>query len=67
MTDQTGNDNLSVDSFRKDQCEIITSNDRLPNGHDSNKLCKDEVSSKQRKLILHFDNRNTLQVSFVIY
>jgi hypothetical protein len=39
----------------------------LSNGCEYTKITNNNNSSKRRKLILHFDNRNTLQVSLFSY
>lgn len=38
----------------------------LSNGFEYTKVANNNKSSKRRKLILHFDNRNTLQVSLFL-
>ena len=59
-------DNLSVDPLMKSQQkhnELSISKQKLSNGCECTKIINNNVSSEKRKLILHFDNRNTLQVS----
>jgi hypothetical protein len=57
MTDEKINNYLSI------------TNEQLSNGYEYKKITNnnDNTSSKRRKLILHFDNRNTLQVSLVLF
>jgi hypothetical protein len=47
----------------------VTIDEKSSNGHTLTKImstnnCYSNIPMKRRKLILHFDNRNTLQVSF---
>ncbi|CAF0934261.1 unnamed protein product [Adineta steineri] len=42
---------------------LSISTDKLPNGHEYTTLANNNTTSKRRKLILHFDNRNTLEVA----
>jgi hypothetical protein len=43
--------------------DLVITEEKLNNGCEYTKISNNNFSSKQRKLILHFDNRNTLQVS----
>jgi hypothetical protein len=42
---------------------LTVSEEKLSNGCKYTKFANNNTLSKRRKLILHFDNRNTLQVS----
>jgi len=54
------NDPNQIESIVKN---IKISNETLSNGYEYTKFENQKASPDQRKLILHFDNRNTLQVT----
>ena len=60
---------LSMNSSIKhsDSNDLVISKETLSNGCEYTKFTNKNPSSNRRKLILHFDNRNTLQVSGIIY
>jgi hypothetical protein len=68
MNDKINDDNnLSMTQSTKCQNDLSVSQETLSNGYEYTKIMNNNTLSKRRKLILHFDNRNTLQVSFSFY
>ncbi|CAF4426817.1 unnamed protein product [Rotaria sp. Silwood2] len=66
MHDEKNDENLLVDSSTKYQVnhnDLSISKGSFSNGYEYTKVTNKNVISKRRKLILHFDNRNTLQVA----
>ncbi|CAF3069432.1 unnamed protein product [Rotaria sp. Silwood2] len=66
MHDEKNDENLLVDSSTKYQVnhnDLSISKGSFSNGYEYTKITNKNVISKRRKLILHFDNRNTLQVA----
>jgi hypothetical protein len=55
---------MNQSTKRSDSNDLSISKEILSNGCEYTKIMNKNISSKRRKLILHFDNRNTLQVSF---
>jgi len=67
MNDKINDNNLSMTQSTErsnTQNDLSLSQETLSNGYEYTKIMNNNTLSKQRKLILHFDNRNTLQVSF---
>jgi hypothetical protein len=70
MNDGINDMNLSMNQSTKypnNQNELSVSQETLSNGYEYTKIMNHNQSSKRRKLILHFDNRNTLQVNFILF
>lgn len=63
MNDEQNDFNQSNNQIDRSFNDLTISNETLTNGYEYAKIEKQNASSKQRKLILHFDNRNTLQVA----
>jgi hypothetical protein len=67
MNDKINDNNLSMTQSTErsnTQNDLSISQETLSNGYEYTKIMNTNTLSKRRKLILHFDNRNTLQVSF---
>ncbi|UJR30935.1 hypothetical protein I4U23_018447 [Adineta vaga] len=56
-------DNLSMNQSKPRENDLVISTKLLSNGYEYTKVINNNPSSKRRKLILHFDNRNTLEVA----
>jgi hypothetical protein len=67
MNDAKHDNNLSMNKSTENQNDLSISREQLSNGFEYTKINNNNPSSKRRKLILHFDNRNTLQVSLYVY
>jgi len=70
MNDKINDNNLSmIQSTERPttQNDLSVSQETLSNGYEYTKIMNNNTSSRRRKLILHFDNRNTLQVSFMFF
>jgi len=67
MNDAKHDNNLSMNKSTENQNDLFISREQLSNGFEYTKINNNNPSSKRRKLILHFDNRNTLQVSLYVY
>jgi hypothetical protein len=65
--EQNDNNNSSMNQPTKDQKDLSISSKQLSNGFVYTKVTNNNTLSKRRKLILHFDNRNTLQVNLDFY
>ncbi|CAF0940954.1 unnamed protein product [Rotaria sp. Silwood1] len=66
MSDATNYENLLVDSptkYQNNHNDLSISKQTFCNGYEYTKITNNNTLSEQRKLILHFDNRNTLQVA----
>jgi hypothetical protein len=65
MNDEINDNNSSNQSTeqKKNQNYLTMSEEKLSNGYKYTTFSNNNTSSKRRKLILHFDNRNTLQVN----
>ena len=61
------NSSMNQSTKRSDSHDLSISNEKLSNGCEYTKISNNNNTSKRRKLILHFDNRNTLQVNFIFY
>ena len=69
MMNENDSNHSSMNSPIKhsDSYDLSISKETLTNGFEYTKITNKNPSSNRRKLILHFDNRNTLQVSpFII-
>ncbi len=68
MNDTYNDNNLSMNpsTKRSDSHDLSVSKEISSNGCEYTTIMNQNHSSNRRKLILHFDNRNTLQVSFIL-
>ncbi len=70
MNDEINDNNFSMTQSTKrpnTQNDLSISKETLSNGYEYTKIMNNNTLSNRRKLILHFDNRNTLQVSLVLF
>lgn len=58
---------MTQSTERLDEHSLDISKETLSNGYEYTKIINHNTVSKRRKLILHFDNRNTLQVNFLLF
>ncbi|CAF0852677.1 unnamed protein product [Adineta ricciae] len=56
-------DNLPMESLKLDKHDLSITTEKLSNGDEYTKVANHNAASRRRKLILHFDNRNTLEVA----
>ncbi|CAF4881016.1 unnamed protein product [Rotaria socialis] len=64
--DKNNDDTLSTNASleqHENLHELSITQQQLSNGCEYTTVANNNTSSKRRKLILHFDNRNTLQVA----
>ncbi|CAF3573218.1 unnamed protein product [Rotaria sordida] len=66
MNDEKNDESSPVSpstKYQKNHNDLSISKETFSNGCEYTKITNNNTLSKQRKLILHFDNRNTLQVA----
>ena len=56
-------DKLPMESLKLNKHDLSITTEKLSNGDEYTKVANHNAASRRRKLILHFDNRNTLEVS----